>query len=740
MKKLLSIIIPTFNAEKEVQTAIASLLKIKNQDLIEIIIVNDCSTDNTFKVLNNYSDNIKILNLDKNVGCGLARNKGVKIAIGQYISFLDADDIYLLEDLSFFNDLVSKTHSDLYLFRHKIKTDDENITLKFQNNNYELFNIEFKQNPSLIKERPCWSIIYKKNYLLDNKIFFKRSHWEDIDFVLEALCNSIKITNVNLDIIEYNKLSKNTISGKIKNLDDLNLIYDQFIQSYSHVRKYKDSSEKVYNIIIAFSFVKFINLLKENINDPNKVKILEKFFILIREHQITNEIFWHEENEGIVYNKIENLTFLYYIINNYNFDIFKKAINQELPKRMLEIFFENAFLKNYLKNNIDCLKYFETSHISNLLSFNTGNLKKIFIHIGLPKTGTSAIQNYLYNERTELKNYGILYPESITSFNFDRSRKITLTKDPNNFFDHNYLADIQNYPNINHDIFYNKLASEILENNNCENLILSAENLYFANDKLLFKLKNLFKNLDIKIIFTKRNYYEWLDSYYYEKIYSGRETNGFSYFFHELLKNNFLPFDKITSRWKRIFGSENFLETYYEDENYIANILTLFQIPLKKIEQYEHNLVNNIKKSPIKISVISNFNLLNSNLNFYDFINKKKSFLKKINKLQNHNMNFTFIDKRIINSSTYKFLEHYKISQNKEFIETDEMTILTKEHKKNDFLNPKKKEFFYKFLYFIKRIILSNRYLYVFCLKIISLISLNPRLSGYLYRIIYSIR
>ena len=103
-------------------------------------------------------------------------------------------------------------------------------------------------------------------------------------------------------------------------------------------------------------------------------------------------------------------------------------------------------------------------------------------------------------------------------------------------------------------------------------------------------------------------------------------------------------------------------------------------------------------------------------------------------------MNFTFIDKRIINSSTYKFLGHYKISQNKEFIETDEMTILTKEHKKNDFLNPQKNEFFYKFLYFIKRIILSNRYLYVFCLKIISLISLNPRLSGYLYRIIYSIR
>jgi len=740
MKKLLSIIIPTFNAEKEVQTAIASLLKIKNQDLIEIIIVNDCSTDNTFKVLNNYSDNIKILNLDKNVGCGLARNKGVKIAIGQYISFLDADDIYLLEDLSFFNDLVSKTHSDLYLFRHKIKTDDENITLKFQNNNYELFNIEFKQNPSLIKERPCWSIIYKKNYLLDNKIFFKRSHWEDIDFVLEALCNSIKITNVNLDIIEYNKLSKNTISGKIKNSDDLNLIYDQFDQSYSHISKYKDSSEKVYNIIVAFNFAKFVHLSKENFNDDNKIKFLEKFVTLIKNHSITNEFFFKQENEGIAYNKIENLTFLYYLINNHDFNIFKKAINQKLPKSMLDIFFENTFLKKYLKDNIDCLKYFDTSNISNLLSFNTGNLKKIFIHMGLPKTGTSAIQNFLYKERFKMKTHGILYPESITSFNFDRSKKIIFKNNINNFFDHNYLADIQNYPNINHDVFYKKLAAEILENKNCENLILSSENLYFANDKLLFKLKNLFKDLDIRIIFTKRNYYEWLDSYFYEKIYSGRETNGFNFFFNELLEKNFLPYDKTTSRWKKIFGEENFLEIDYEDKNYITNILSLFQIPTEIIEKYKYNLVNNIKKSPIKISLISNFNLLNSNLNFYSFINKKISFLKKIEKSQNHNVGFTFINKKIINSDKYNFLENKDFFQNKEFIETVEMTIITNEHRTSNFLSPKKYNFIYKLLYSIKKIILSNRYLYAFCLKIISIISLNPKLSGYLYKFIYSIR
>ena len=339
-----------------------------------------------------------------------------------------------------------------------------------------------------------------------------------------------------------------------------------------------------------------------------------------------------------------------------------------------------------------------------------------------------------------MKTHGILYPESITSLNFDRSGKIIIMKNPNNFFDHNYLADIKNYPNINHDFFYNKLAAEILENNNCENLILSSENLYFADDKLLSKLKNLFKGLDIKIIFTKRNYYEWLDSYFYEKIYSGRETNGFNYFFNDLLEKNFLPFDKTTLRWKKIFGEENFLEIDYEDKNYITKMLSLFQIPSKIIEKYKYNLVNNIKKSPIKIGLISNFNLLNSNLNFYDFINKKISFLKKIEKSQNHNVGFTFINKKIINSDKYNFLEKKDVLQNKEFIETVEMTILTNEHRAGNILLPKKNNFIYKLLYLIKKIILSNRYLYAFCLKIISLINLNPKLSGYLSRFIYSIR
>ena len=103
-------------------------------------------------------------------------------------------------------------------------------------------------------------------------------------------------------------------------------------------------------------------------------------------------------------------------------------------------------------------------------------------------------------------------------------------------------------------------------------------------------------------------------------------------------------------------------------------------------------------------------------------------------------MGFTFINKKIINSDNYNFLENKDVLQNKEFIETVEMTILTNEHRAGNILLLKKNNFIYKLLYLIKKIILSNRYLYAFCLKIISLINLNPKLSGYLSRFIYSIR
>ena len=89
----LSIIIPVYNAEGNLKKLLESLV---NQYLkgIEIILIDDGSTDNSFKICKNYADKYAFIKLSqqKNEGASAARNKGLDIASGKYIAFIDSDD------------------------------------------------------------------------------------------------------------------------------------------------------------------------------------------------------------------------------------------------------------------------------------------------------------------------------------------------------------------------------------------------------------------------------------------------------------------------------------------------------------------------------------------------------------------------------------------------------------------------------------------------------------------------
>lgn len=96
---MVSLIITTYNYAHYVERAIRSALdQTLSKDLYEILVVNDASTDRTKEVLENYTDEVRVFNLDKNVGLSGARNHGIKKAKGQYVLFLDADD-YIHRDL-----------------------------------------------------------------------------------------------------------------------------------------------------------------------------------------------------------------------------------------------------------------------------------------------------------------------------------------------------------------------------------------------------------------------------------------------------------------------------------------------------------------------------------------------------------------------------------------------------------------------------------------------------------------
>ncbi|MGL4850549.1 MAG: glycosyltransferase family 2 protein [Clostridium sp.] len=146
----ISVITPSYNAERFIEETIKSVL---NQDYenLEMIIVDDCSTDSTEKVVRRFSEQdkrVKFIKLEKNSGAAVTRNKALEIADGQHVAFLDSDDIWKK----------NKLRKQLDFMREK------NIGFSFTG--YELINEDGKKLDKLIKVPE--EITYKK--LLKNTI------------------------------------------------------------------------------------------------------------------------------------------------------------------------------------------------------------------------------------------------------------------------------------------------------------------------------------------------------------------------------------------------------------------------------------------------------------------------------------------------------------------------------------------------------------------------------------------
>ena len=127
----ISIITPTFNRANIIKRAINSVLN-QNDSFWEYIIVDDCSEDDTAKVINEIKDNrIKYLQLDQNLGNAGARNAGIKIASGKFIAFLDSDDEMEVNALKSFRNTL-KVNPDLqYAFGGFKVLNERNGAIKF---------------------------------------------------------------------------------------------------------------------------------------------------------------------------------------------------------------------------------------------------------------------------------------------------------------------------------------------------------------------------------------------------------------------------------------------------------------------------------------------------------------------------------------------------------------------------------------------------------------------------------
>lgn len=168
---LISIVIPAHNVEASIKECMDS---VTNQTLrdIEIIVVNDASSDSTSSILDGYAANdsrIKVINCEENVGTCMARKLGVQSSIGQFIMFVDGDDKIKLNACEELYRAMIINDADIIQFKTEIVANDSNSATvsdfdKYINKSYGFLTSDELINKSFVKKelsRNLWNRIYK---------------------------------------------------------------------------------------------------------------------------------------------------------------------------------------------------------------------------------------------------------------------------------------------------------------------------------------------------------------------------------------------------------------------------------------------------------------------------------------------------------------------------------------------------------------------------------------------------
>lgn len=195
MRPLVSVVMPAYNAEKYIEFAIESVLRQTYANL-ELIIIEDCSTDNTYQVIQNYQDKrIKILKNDRNMGIAYSTNKGIGASQGEYIALLDDDDIAVENRLEMQVKYLRQHREIDILGGHSAKIDDKGKIIGFANTP--------RHNPQYIKAMLLFgnldfcnsTAMIRRQFVEKNHLFYRENCYgmQDFRFYME----SSKVGNIS---------------------------------------------------------------------------------------------------------------------------------------------------------------------------------------------------------------------------------------------------------------------------------------------------------------------------------------------------------------------------------------------------------------------------------------------------------------------------------------------------------------------------------------------------------------
>lgn len=281
----ISIIVPIYNVEKEIHRCIESLLCQTLKD-IEIILVNDGSTDNCPAICDEYTEKDKRVRVfhKKNGGLSDARNYGLLKALGEYIMFVDSDD-YIVDRAC--EKLYSGTEENLDIIvgdakridgKDEITMDHPEVPIETVLSGTDFLQIQLKSEKMSVV---VWLNLYCRIFLLENKLFFKSGIMhEDVLWTPRVFLKADRVKYINFIFYNY-IIRRNSIT-----------------QSESKIKKAMDILIICYELEGVYEKVSDLELKKLLNND-----VMRKFLDAIDAGNLYSEKYKHLYSKGFVIGK-----------------------------------------------------------------------------------------------------------------------------------------------------------------------------------------------------------------------------------------------------------------------------------------------------------------------------------------------------------------------------------------------------------------------------------------------------
>ena len=273
----ISLIVPVYNCEEYLNDCFNSIV---NQsidiDNVEVIVINDGSTDNSFSIINEYATkyNFKVIN-QENRGLSEARNAGLDICKSNYIVFLDSDDVLPLNSLELLYNKITSNNSDWViggLENFNSKGHYNNYTKKYIKN---IDDLNYTDQPYILNFVHSAGKIYKKDIIKELRFIPKLKH-EDNYFTLSLYLRKVKIDMID-DIVYYHRIREGnsksiTQSLNIDTFNDLLLNYERVIGENNYSSKFSlITIKKIRNYICRFFEINEVKIVKKDVK-----KIIKK--------------------------------------------------------------------------------------------------------------------------------------------------------------------------------------------------------------------------------------------------------------------------------------------------------------------------------------------------------------------------------------------------------------------------------------------------------------------------------